>query len=262
METFIIEGGHRLTGDVTPAGNKNAALPLLAAVLLTEDEVVLRNVPRIGDVGTMLLLLNDMGVSVNQQGTTVRLYAKNAEAGTPAPRAVPANSRLDAAGRAAPRPLRQGGAPHSRRRPHRAAPGRHPHHGARSAGREVRVQQQRLHYDLERRAARRGHYARRGQRHRHRKRGDGGGVCEGRDDHPQRSVRAARARPLQHAQLLRREDRGGGQQHADHPGRRAPRARATSRSRPITWRWAAFWGWARSPGAKSAFTASCPTTCA
>ncbi len=81
METFIIEGGHRLTGDVTPAGNKNAALPLLAAVLLTEDEVVLRNVPRIGDVGTMLLLLNDMGVSVNQQGTTVRLYAKNAEAG-------------------------------------------------------------------------------------------------------------------------------------------------------------------------------------
>ena len=45
MEKFIIEGGHPLTGDVTPAGNKNAALPLLAAVLLTEGEVVLRNVP-------------------------------------------------------------------------------------------------------------------------------------------------------------------------------------------------------------------------
>ena len=77
METFIIEGGHRLSGDVTPAGNKNAALPLLAAVLLTEDEVVLRNVPRIGDVGTMLQLLNDMGVSVkgNTPGKPLWVYA-------------------------------------------------------------------------------------------------------------------------------------------------------------------------------------------
>ena len=54
MEKFIIEGNHPLTGDVTPAGNKNAALPILAAILLTEDEVTLHNVPRIGDVGTML----------------------------------------------------------------------------------------------------------------------------------------------------------------------------------------------------------------
>ena len=62
MEKFIIEGGHPLTGDVTPAGNKNAALPLLAAVFLTEKEVTLHNVPRIGDVGTMLQLLGEMGV--------------------------------------------------------------------------------------------------------------------------------------------------------------------------------------------------------
>jgi UDP-N-acetylglucosamine 1-carboxyvinyltransferase len=81
MEKFIIEGGHPLAGDVTPAGNKNAALPLLAAVLLTEGDVILRNVPRIGDVGTMLQLLNDMGVSVNQQGTTVTLCAKDASTG-------------------------------------------------------------------------------------------------------------------------------------------------------------------------------------
>ncbi len=81
METFVIEGGHPLTGDVTPAGNKNAALPLLAAVLLTDGQVTLRNVPRIGDVGTMLQLLNDMGVSVDQQGTTVRLCAKDAMLG-------------------------------------------------------------------------------------------------------------------------------------------------------------------------------------
>lgn len=81
METFVIEGGHPLTGDVTPAGNKNAALPLLAAVLLTESEVVLHNVPRIGDVGTMLQLLRDMGVRVDQQGTTVRLCAEKATTG-------------------------------------------------------------------------------------------------------------------------------------------------------------------------------------
>lgn len=81
METFVIEGGHPLTGDITPAGNKNAALPLLAAVLLTEGEVVLRNVPRIGDVDTMLTLLNDVGVAVNHEGTTVRLCAKDASVG-------------------------------------------------------------------------------------------------------------------------------------------------------------------------------------
>ncbi len=81
MEKFIIEGGHRLTGDVTPAGNKNAALPLLAAVLLTEGEVVLRNVPRIGDVGTMLQLLQEMGVRVEGSGATVTLCARDASFG-------------------------------------------------------------------------------------------------------------------------------------------------------------------------------------
>src|SRR4051795_7103931 len=47
MEKFVIEGGVPLAGTVTPAGNKNGALPILAACLLTEDEVVLRNVPAI-----------------------------------------------------------------------------------------------------------------------------------------------------------------------------------------------------------------------
>ena len=50
MSTLLIEGGHRLEGRVAVEGNKNAALPLLAACLLTEDECVLTNVPRIGDV--------------------------------------------------------------------------------------------------------------------------------------------------------------------------------------------------------------------
>ena len=56
MDEFIIEGGHRLQGTVAPSGNKNAALPLLAACLLTDQPVMLQNVPRIRDVDTMLRL--------------------------------------------------------------------------------------------------------------------------------------------------------------------------------------------------------------
>ena len=57
MDKFVIEGGHPLSGTIVPAGNKNAALPALAASLLTEEEVVLRNIPRIRDVDAMLELL-------------------------------------------------------------------------------------------------------------------------------------------------------------------------------------------------------------
>ncbi len=64
MEKFVIEGGVPLSGTVTPAGNKNAALPILAACLLTEDEVVVRNVPRIEDVAAMVSLLEHLGVRV------------------------------------------------------------------------------------------------------------------------------------------------------------------------------------------------------
>ncbi len=62
MQKFIIEGGHPLSGTITPAGNKNAALPALAASLLTDQEVVLRNVPRIRDVEAMVALLVNLGV--------------------------------------------------------------------------------------------------------------------------------------------------------------------------------------------------------
>jgi UDP-N-acetylglucosamine 1-carboxyvinyltransferase len=64
MDKFVIEGGYPLSGTVVPAGNKNAALPMLAACLLTEEEVVLGNVPRIRDVDAMVALLEDLGVSV------------------------------------------------------------------------------------------------------------------------------------------------------------------------------------------------------
>jgi UDP-N-acetylglucosamine 1-carboxyvinyltransferase len=83
MEKFVIEGNYPLSGDLTPAGNKNAALPILAAVLLTEGEVTLRNVPQIGDVGTMLQILMELGVSVHREGTTLRLCAKDAQFARP-----------------------------------------------------------------------------------------------------------------------------------------------------------------------------------
>ena len=70
MSTLLIEGGHRLEGRVAVEGNKNAALPLLAACLLTDDECVLTNVPRIGDVEVMARLLLDVGAEVEGIGTT------------------------------------------------------------------------------------------------------------------------------------------------------------------------------------------------
>jgi len=61
---FVVQGGHPLRGTVQPAGNKNAALPMLAATLLTEDEVVLENVPDIRDVHTLIDLLRALGAEV------------------------------------------------------------------------------------------------------------------------------------------------------------------------------------------------------
>ncbi|MGD8968019.1 MAG: UDP-N-acetylglucosamine 1-carboxyvinyltransferase [Anaerolineae bacterium] len=68
MEKFLIEGGHPISGTLVPSGNKNAALPLLAACLLTEEPVTLQNMPDIGDVRTMTEILDDIGVDVRQSG--------------------------------------------------------------------------------------------------------------------------------------------------------------------------------------------------
>jgi len=67
-ETFVIEGGHALSGTVRAAGNKNATLPILAACLLASEPVELSNVPRIRDVETMLALLSEIGAEVEWQG--------------------------------------------------------------------------------------------------------------------------------------------------------------------------------------------------
>src|SRR5213076_2935452 len=70
MSTLQIEGGRRLSGAVDVEGNKNAALPLLAACLLTREECVLTNVPRISDVEVMARLLLDLGARVDGIGST------------------------------------------------------------------------------------------------------------------------------------------------------------------------------------------------
>ncbi len=66
MAELIIEGGYPLSGIVTPIGNKNAALPLLAAALLTDERIVLHNVPNIRDVQTMLDILADLDVQIER----------------------------------------------------------------------------------------------------------------------------------------------------------------------------------------------------
>src|SRR6476619_2496593 len=70
MSTLLIEGGQRLSGSVEVEGNKNSALPLLAACLLTTEPCVLTNVPLIRDVEVMARLLIDLGAEVDGIGTT------------------------------------------------------------------------------------------------------------------------------------------------------------------------------------------------
>lgn len=85
MPSFVIEGGHRLHGSIRPIGNKNAALPMLAACLLTDEPVTLHNLPEIGDVRTLLQILRGMGVGVEQNGTSVTLCARGLRSTSPDP---------------------------------------------------------------------------------------------------------------------------------------------------------------------------------
>ena len=76
MARFVIKGGKRLSGIHKAPGNKNAALPMLAACVLTDQPVTLLNVPLIEDVRTMLSILEDLGVDIVLKGHTVTLCAK------------------------------------------------------------------------------------------------------------------------------------------------------------------------------------------
>ncbi len=71
MHSFIVTGGHELSGTIRPAGNKNAALPVLAASLMATEPVTLRNVPRIRDVETLLDIMTSLGADVSWVGPNV-----------------------------------------------------------------------------------------------------------------------------------------------------------------------------------------------
>ncbi len=74
---FIVQGGQRLSGTIRPSGNKNAALPIICAALLTEHPVVLENVPRIKDVETLVDLIATLGVDVRwAERNTLHIHAK------------------------------------------------------------------------------------------------------------------------------------------------------------------------------------------
>ncbi len=89
MSTLQIEGGLRLSGSVDVEGNKNAALPLLAACVLTQDACTLTNVPRIKDVDAMVQLLVDLGASVEGAGTsTLRVCCATISKDEPDPKLV------------------------------------------------------------------------------------------------------------------------------------------------------------------------------
>ena len=86
-DAFAIEGSRALNGTIRVAGNKNGALPILAATLLTEEPVTLTNVPRISDVDTMIELLADLGADVSWTGANeVRVHTANVSKSTPDPR--------------------------------------------------------------------------------------------------------------------------------------------------------------------------------
>jgi UDP-N-acetylglucosamine 1-carboxyvinyltransferase len=83
MDKFVITGGHPLHGTITASGNKNAALKLLPACLLTEEPVILHNIPDIQDVRNTILLLRDLGVEVSKLGPgSWRIHAANVNKAT------------------------------------------------------------------------------------------------------------------------------------------------------------------------------------
>ena len=81
MSHFVIHGGRPLAGEIVASGNKNAVLPMLAACLLTDEELVLSNVPQIRDVTSMLAVLEHLGAEVSQDGNVVRVRAEHVKTG-------------------------------------------------------------------------------------------------------------------------------------------------------------------------------------
>jgi UDP-N-acetylglucosamine 1-carboxyvinyltransferase len=76
MDKLVIEGGRRLSGSVTISGAKNACLPILAATLLSDDVSVIKNIPALRDMSTMLKILKNFGAAVKQDGDTITVEPK------------------------------------------------------------------------------------------------------------------------------------------------------------------------------------------
>ena len=224
MEKFVIEGGVPLSGTVTPAGNKNAALPLLACALLTDEDVTLHNVPAIRDTEALLELLVDLGVTVERLDlNTVKMNAANVtKTHVDADLAERIRASFLAAGpllarfgsATMPPP---GGDVIGRRRldPHLdafRALGATVEHGKDIVITAPDARPHRLRL-LHGRAVRDGY----------RERPDGRRGRPRHHDHPQRRVRAARAGRRAHAQQDGRRDRGHRLERDDRPWRREAR---------------------------------------
>ena len=239
---FLVHGGRPLRGTVRPAGNKNAALPILAATLLADGPVELDNIPRIRDVETMLALLVDLGATAEWTGpNAVRVDARQVQPKPLDPKlcarirasillAGPLLARFGAVTLPPP-----GGDVIGRRRvdTHFLA--------LEQLGASVIVGDR---YELEAKGLRRGrHLPRRAQRHRHRERADGGGRGQGPHRAAQRRLRAARAGPGPRAGGDgRRRSRASGP--TSTPSRAAGRSPARpTPSAPITSRSGASSAW-------------------
>ena len=196
MEKFVINGGVPLSGELTVAGNKNAALPILAACLLTEEELVLHRVPRIRDTEAQIALLERLGVEAAWVAdNSLRLCAAVGHRRLGGRGALEEDPGLVSARRAAAGPLRRGEDAASRRRLHRPP----------AAGRPPRCLQGPRGDDRGRALDRAGGAAGRaaGLRDLHgralgdgdRERADGGGADAGADDDRQRRLGAARPGP-------------------------------------------------------------------
>ena len=134
-EAFVIEGGRALSGHVKAAGNKNGALPILAACVLTREPVTLENVPRIRDVETMVELIGTLGVEIEDGPEQHSRPGLGGGVGRARRHAREADPDVVAARGAAARARAPGGRPAARRRRDRPPADRHPYPRARGARR-------------------------------------------------------------------------------------------------------------------------------
>ncbi len=77
MYSYIVEGGFKIGGQITASGNKNSALPCILAALLTDEDVILENIPNINDVKVVLDILSDIGADIVREGNTLKIKVSN-----------------------------------------------------------------------------------------------------------------------------------------------------------------------------------------